>query len=247
MRELRRTKWVKEFSWVEGDIDRLIKSVESLPEDLEDYILPMVIVESYFKDLYQSLDINKVAMLVYEAVMRSKVVWQNVDYLEACRYIALNWDSEKCRRSKLRSVLPTRRGKTGVRPGLRGEGPMGKERGDQEQWRFPKVKLSPEQKKEIVATVAMISTEFMFSSHLYTFAGKTFRQEYGGPIGLRGTCAIARLVMQMWDLKWMNRMNKLKVVIWLAMRYMDDGRSFLAPSRPGWRWHEEDLVFCKRW
>ena len=98
--------------------------------------------------------------------MRSKVVWQNVDYLEACRYIALNWDAEKCRRSKLRSVLPTRRAKTGVRPGVRGEGPMGKERGDQEQWRFPKVKLSPEQKKEIVATVAMISTEFMFSSHL---------------------------------------------------------------------------------
>ena len=45
----------------------------------------------------------------------------------------------------------------------------------------------------------------------------------------------------------MNRMNKLKVVIWLAMRYMDDGRSFLAPFRPGWRWHEGDLVFCKRW
>ena len=89
----------------------------------------------------------------------------------------------------------------------------------------------------------MISTEFMFSSHLYTFAGKIFRQASGGPIGLRGTCAIARLVMQMWDLKWMARMDRLKVVIWLAMRYMDDGRAF----KSGWRWYRGDLVFCKSW
>ena len=60
---------------------------------------------------------------------------------------------------------------------------MGKERGDQEQRRFPRVRLSEEEKKEIIATVVMISTKFMFSSHLYTFAGKTFRQSSGEPIG----------------------------------------------------------------
>ena len=59
---------------------------------------------------------------------------------------------------------------------MRGEGPMEKDRGDQEQWRFPKVKLSEEERKEILATVAMIFTRFMFASHLYTFAGKTCRQ-----------------------------------------------------------------------
>ena len=82
----------------------------------------------------------------------------------------------------------------------------------------------------------MIATKFMFENHLYTFAGKVFRQGSGGPIGLRGTCGIARLVMQMWDQKWMTRINKARIVIALAMRYMDDGRAILAPIRPGWRW-----------
>ena len=93
----------------------------------------------------------------------------------------------------------------------------------------------------------MIATKFMFKSHLYTFAGKLFKQEAGGPIGLRGTCAIARLVMQMWDHKWLSRMTKLNVIVALAMRYMDDGRAFLAPLKAGWRWVEVDLKYCKRW
>ena len=124
---------------------------------------------------------------------------------------------------------------------------FGHANGDTEQWRFPSVKLTEEEKKEIVATVILIATKFMFSSHLYTFAGKTYRQKTGGPIGLRGTCAIARLVMQMWDRKWLDRLARLKVVIWLAMRYMDDGRTFLAPFRPGWRWVDGDLLYCIRW
>jgi len=31
--------------------------------------------------------------------------------------------------------------------------------------------------------------------HYYTFGGKTFHQTRGGPIGLRGTCAVARVAM----------------------------------------------------
>ena len=66
----------------------------------------------------------------------------------------------------MRKVLPTRRAKKGVRPGLRGSGPMGFEAGDTEQWRFPRVKLSEEIKREIIATVIQIAVEFMFKSHI---------------------------------------------------------------------------------
>ena len=51
----------------------------------------------------------------------------------------------------------------------------------------------------------------------------------------------------MWDEKWLSRLAKVKIVIALAMRYMDDGRAFLAPIKAGWRWVEGDLVFCRRW
>ena len=42
-----------------------------------------------------------------------------------------------------------------------------------------------------------IATQVLFKSHLYTFGGEDFRQVVGGPIGLRATCAIARLVVVM--------------------------------------------------
>ena len=110
-----------------------------------------------------------------------------------------------------------------------------------------KMKLSDGEKKDIVATVICIATETLFKNHLYSFGGKMYRQVKGGPIGLRGTCAIARLVMQMWDSMWMERLSMLKVVTMLAMRYMDDGRTFLHPFKAGWRWHNGELKFCKKW
>ena len=107
--------------------------------------------------------------------------------------------------------------------------------------------LSEDVKREIIATVVQIAVEFMFNSHIYTFGGKLFKQKSGGPIGLRGTCAVARLIMQVWDSKWMARLDKLKVLVELAMRYMDDGRTLLHPFKAGWRWVNEDLLYCKKW
>ena len=124
---------------------------------------------------------------------------------------------------------------------------MGRERGDTEQWKFPGVKLSEEEKTEIVATVVSIATETLFKNHLYSFGGKFYRQSSGGPIGLRGTCAIARLVMCIWDTKWLKRMRDLGLLIWLAFRYMDDGRVFMPPIKPGWRWCGDDIKYCKAW
>ena len=92
-----------------------------------------------------------------------------------------------------------------------------------------------------------IATQFMFKSHVYTFAGKFYKQQSGGSIGLRGTCAIARLIMQMWDHKWLEVMDRVGVQLELAMRDMDDGRVFLFPLKAGWRWREGELLFCKRW
>ena len=73
----------------------------------------------------------------------------------------------------------------------------------------------------------------MFRHHQYTFGGKTHRQKEGGPIGLRGTCAIARLTMCAWDRRCLRRMDELRVRILLYSRYMDDGRVHLPPFMCG--------------
>ena len=100
------------------DLDRRFSSQEVLPEDIQDQTVPMIILGSDVVNLYPSLDTRKVVGEVKNAILDSDIKWEEMDYLEAARYVALNWPEEKCRRSELRRVLPKRRGTRGTRPGL---------------------------------------------------------------------------------------------------------------------------------
>ena len=139
MKFWRRQKWEREVKWDEKDENRIFTSLEMLPEDRQDFSSPMVLVGSDVVSLYPNLDVSKVSKVMYEAVLESDMSWDNVDLLECTRYVALNWSKERCLKSKIRRILPRRRGRTGTRPGLKGAGPRGKERGDTEQWVFPSV------------------------------------------------------------------------------------------------------------
>ena len=90
----------------------------------------MVIIGSDVEALYPSLDSLECGKIVEEEILRTKIEWEDLDYLEGTRYIVLNRSAEYCRRHRLHRVLPVRRKKTGVRPGATGEGPLGAERGD---------------------------------------------------------------------------------------------------------------------
>ena len=50
-----------------------------------------------------------------------------------------------------------------------------------------------------MAEVVAIGIKTMFATHLYSFGGRVFHQKVGGPISLRSTGAIARVVMAMTD------------------------------------------------
>ena len=78
-----------------------------------------------------------------------------------------------------------------------------------------------------------IAIELLFSTHLYTFGGKIFKQKEGGPIGLRATCAVARLIMKMWGKKWLSLMKEWNLDIEEYVRYMDDGRVFIHSIKRG--------------
>ena len=243
---LRRLRWEQSMEWDE-DYDRILDSSEVLEEDLQDYTIPMVLIGADVISLYPNLDVDQVVLGIEEEVRRTDMVFSNVDYLEATRYLALNWSQEDCRNSCLRRVLPWRRKKTGTRPGITGQGPRNRVRGDQEQWCFPRVILKEWEKKQIIASVIRVATETMLKKHFYSFGGKTFHQKGGGPIGLRGTCAVARLIMQIFDWKWGKLLDELRVRIHGRIRYMDDFRTLLAPFRAGWRWNNGRISYCRRW
>ena len=180
MKGLRRSRWEKLVGWDAKDEDRRYRPHEALEEDVQDQTIPMVLVGTDVESLYPSLVIKRVVEEVREAVYESKIVFEEVDYLEMSRYVALNWSAAQCKSSELRRILPRRRHNQGSRPGLRGEGPLGAERGDQEQWEFPKVRLKYHEKRLLVATVLELATEAMFAHHYYTFGGMKFRQMEGG-------------------------------------------------------------------
>ena len=93
----------------------------------------MCIVGADVEALYPSLEAIEVANIVYTAIMETEVKFEGVDYLEGCRYIALTSTEQECRLGPLRRVLPRRRHKNGVRPGVSGPGPSGPSIGDQDQ------------------------------------------------------------------------------------------------------------------
>ena len=120
--------------------------------------------------------------------------------------------------------------------------------GDQEQWKFPKVTLTGRETKLIVATVRRIAVLTLFHpTHTYSFGGRYFLQKSGGPIGLRPTCCIARLVMLWWDEELIKLLVLNNIITNAEARYMDDIRIWLWSIRMGWRWTGKGLEYCGEW
>ena len=151
----------------------------------------------------------------------------------------MNLDKDEVMKSGLARVLPVRTAKGGTRPWVSSKP------GNETNWRFPKVEYTALEKKKMVATIVQIGVLVMMNTHLYNFNGSTFLQCEGGPIGLRATCAVARVVMNEWDARWMNLMKVNNITIMDGERYMDDVRAILKALKPGWRWWDGGLHFCQ--
>ena len=92
------------------------------------------VVGSDVEALYPSLEAVEVAEIVYEAVLKTKIKFENIDWVEGCKYIAITSTEQECRLGPLKRVLPRRRCVTGTRPGITGEDPLSKDTGNQDQW-----------------------------------------------------------------------------------------------------------------
>ena len=89
----------------------------------------------------------------------------------------------------------------------------------------------------------------MFQHHVYSFGGVNFCQSDSGPIGLRITMAVARLVMGEWGEKMRQTMTDANIKIFLDGLFVDDCR-FLTSSLPlGVRWSQEErnFIFREEW
>jgi hypothetical protein len=87
----------------------------------------------------------------------------------------------------------------------------------------------------------------MFKMHTYSFDQKFYLQLQGGPIGLRSSCCVARLVMLWWDDKLVEAMQKMNLSKVVGARYMDDIRVWMHAIRLGWRVVGGEMIYRKEW
>ena len=224
-----------------------VSSKQVSQEYIQDRSQVMVVIGSDAVSLFPSLTKMESADEVAQAVMESSMKWEGINWKEAVRFLVLGRDEAWCRSSKLNRVLPWRRSTKGTRPGLTGAGPMGAGEDDEKQWKFPNVELTSQERKMVISEVLRLSIEIMFSTHIYSFGGRSYKQKEGGPIGLRSTCALSRVVMARWDEKWKSRMQESNIKVEDDGRYVDDARVFMFPIRAGWRWEGGELWYKKEW
>ena len=221
--------------------NKIISAKDVTKEDIVQEVRETVVIGSDVEALYPSLSDVEVALIIFNAIVESGIKFQNIDFKCMGMYVAMHMTKEEAASSPLARVLPRRTARGGVRPGVRADPRK------MDHWYFPAVEMTKLEETTMVGIATQIGVLTMMNTHQYSFNGKTYLQQAGGPIGLRGTCAVARVVMNVWDLRWLEtlRMNNIKTKG--GCRYMDDIRVFMNSLKAGWRWSDGELRYCDAW
>ena len=103
------------------------------------------------------------------------------------------------------------------------------------------------EKKQVLAKVMKTAVLAIFKTHTYSFAARFYLQTKGGPIGLRSTCCVARLIMMWWDDKLVEAVEAAGLRMISGARYMDNIRVWCHAVRLGWRMVDGVLMFSSKW
>ena len=216
--------------------------------------------------LYPSLDQEGSARIVADFVKKTPTKIEGIDYQYAQIFIASNMDLHELKKDGLLSLVPKRKKKKGPRPGKTTE-ELWKKKGQTEvpgpktddnnldkkrtesKWEdtIPESSLSEDNKRTLLATVCLIATRLIFKYHVYSFAGEVYRQACGGPIGLRFTSIVSRIVMDYWLCNFLKVLDDAGVRVFGAMKYVDDVNLVVSMVCLGTRWIDGQLIHKQEW
>ena len=116
-------------------------------------------------------------------------------------------------------------------------------------WRAsnPERDLTKDQLRYLLAKVLKVAILSVFRNHMYMFMGIVYIQLAGGPIGLRLTSMVARVVMDHWAAMFLCALQDSGIKIWAMMKYVDDVNVVLDIVVPGWRWMEGSMQWNENW
>ena len=204
--------------------------------------------------LFPSLLAADSGRIVREATMKiakeSDLKIHGLDYREMATYVRMNMKDSEIKVRKLDKIVPRRKYKHGPQPGMTGDQATKKKESDvEERFVHPVREATEDEQLNLFATALEIAVKFMFSNHIYSFGGRNYLQSKGGPIGLRATMCISRLIMGEWGDKMRKIMEDSKIKTYLEALYVDDLRYVLSCLPVGWRWEkkEKKFIFQEDW
>ena len=93
--------------------------------------------------------------------------------------------------------------------------------------------MGSDQIKKLLGLALEIGIKASFNLHCYQFGGKVFLQKFGGPIGMRLTMSVSRVVMADWWVRVVKIIREAGMKILMGSSYVDDVRMVLMSICPG--------------
>ena len=201
----------------------------------------LIVMSQDVKAIYPSIEKAKTVEIIGELVEKSEINFNDVDYKDMGKYLAVHLTPEDIAKNNLISVIPTRRKERngpvrGAKPTVAYlENDLDANKEPKWDWKGKRKNPTQQQKKRMLARTMEIVVDVIMSSHLYQFDGQVYKQLTGGPIGLEITGVLARLVMLWWDGKFLTKLQILGVWLEFYLRYVDDGNMAAWALPPGTR------------
>ena len=103
----------------------------------------------------------------------------------------------------------------------------------------PEKDLSEEHKRKLLSIVVKIAIINIFANHVYQFGGRIYKQILGGPIGLRLTSMIARIVIDAWSKQFLKKLLEVGFNIHAFMKYVDYVNIIIGKKDRRLKWGED--------
>jgi hypothetical protein len=179
-------------------IEREERGEEMNQDERELYLLGADVVA-----LFPSMTGVKTGRVAREQAVKSSIVVKGLDYKEMARYAWLGErDGLTSGVEEVRRLLPIRNSTRGTGPGFKNKEVNGPEKHTEISWTFPTCTPTAQEERDLFGIMVEIGIRVLWSSFCYTFGGKIYLQQAGGPIGARITMAASRLRMQDWGEKY---------------------------------------------
>ena len=156
---------------------------------------------------------------------------QGIDIEKVTMYIRINRKMTS-NIGKLWKYLPYRKKKGGVEPGMNSRG-VKQNNEDNDQWIWPKREVPEADRTELIGIMLEIGVRIMFRNLIYSFGGEYYLQTEGGPIGIRGTGAVSKLVTRDFCQKLKRVLEEGGIEVKMLKMYVDDGRLVLTYVEKG--------------